>query len=323
MTILYRVASLIALLWLVPAAPCMAQDYPSRPVKMIVPFGAGGPTDIFTRLLAEELRKSLKEPFVMENRPGAGTIIGTDAAAKSPPDGYTLLMISATQTTTETLVPNKPFKLLRDFVPVASLLNSELVMVVHPSVPVNTVKEFIALAKSKSGALNYASSGVGSNYHMSVELFKNLTGTDILHVPYKGSSGARNDIISGQIEMMFDSVPSMAPMIHAGRVKALGTTGKVRSAILPDVPTLSEAGVPGYEATIWIGVMVPAGTPQPIVTLLNTEINKILARPDVREAWEKQGATPMIMKPEEFGVYVQSEIDKWAKVIKANNIKPE
>jgi tripartite-type tricarboxylate transporter receptor subunit TctC len=323
MMILYRVASLIALLWLVPAAPCMAQDYPSRPVKMIVPFGAGGPTDIFTRLLAEELRKSLKEPFVMENRPGAGTIIGTDAAAKSPPDGYTLLMISATQTTTETLVPNKPYKLLRDFVPVASLLNSELVMVVPASVPVNTVKEFIALAKSKPGALNYASSGVGSNYHMAGELFKNLTGTDILHVPYKGSSGARNDIISGQIEMMFDSLPSMAPIIQAGRVKALGTTGKARSAILPDVPTLSEAGVPGYEATIWIGLMVPTGTPQPIVTLLSTEINKILARPDVREAWEKQGATPMIMKPEEFGVYVQSEIDKWAKVIKANNIKPE
>ena len=320
MTILHRVLPLItlAVLWLVPAALCTAQDYPSRPVKMIIPFGAGGPTDIFTRLLAEELRKSLKEPFVMENRPGAGTIIGTDAAAKSPPDGYTLLMISATQTTTETLVPNKPFKLMRDFVPVASLLNSELVMVVPPSVPVNTVKEFIALAKSKPGALNYASSGVGSNYHMAGELFKNLTGTDILHVPYKGSSGARNDIVSGQIEM-----PSMAPIIQAGRVKALGTTGKVRSAILPDVPTLSEAGVPGYEATIWIGLMVPTGTPQPIVTLLSTEINKILARPDVKEAWEKQGATPMIMKPEEFGVYIQSEIDKWAKLIKANNIKPE
>jgi tripartite-type tricarboxylate transporter receptor subunit TctC len=325
MTILHRALPLIALaaLWLVPAPPCTAQDYPSRTVKVIVPFGAGGPTDIFTRLLAEELRKSLKESFVMENRPGAGTIIGTDAAAKSPPDGYTLLMISATQTTTETLVPNKPYKLLRDFVPVASLLNSELVMVVPPSVPVNTVKEFIALAKSKPGALNYASSGVGSNYHMAGELFKNLTGTDILHVPYKGSSGARNDIISGQIEMMFDSLPSMAPIIRSGRVKALGTSGKVRSTILPDVPTLSEAGVPGYEATIWIGLMVPTGTPQPIVTLLSTEINKILARPDVREAWEKQGATPMIMKPEEFGVYVQSEIDKWAKVIKANNIKPE
>ena len=325
MTTVQRVSSLVALAMLsfAAAAPCTAQEYPSHPIKMIVPFGAGGPTDIFTRLLAEELRKALKEPFVMENRPGAGTIIGTEAAAKSPPDGYTLLMISATQTTIETLVPNKSYKLLRDFVPVASLLNSELVMVVHPSVPVNTVEEFIALAKSKPGALNYASSGVGSNYHMAGELFKNLTGTDILHVPYKGSSGARNDIISGQIEMMFDSVPSMAPMIQAGRVKALATTGKMRSAILPDIPTLSEAGVPGYEATIWIGVMAPAGTPQSIVTLLNTEINKILARTDVVEAWRKQGATAMSMTPEQFGGYVQSEIDKWARVIKANGIKPE
>ncbi len=325
MTIVQRVLSLLAstIMILAAAAPSTAQDYPFHPIKMIVPFGAGGPTDIFTRLLAEELRKALKQPFVLENRPGAGTIIGTEAAAKSPPDGYTVLMISATQTTTETLVPSKPYKLLRDFVPVASLLNSELVMVVHPSVPVNTVKDFIALAKSKPGALNYASSGVGSNYHMAGELFKNLTGTDILHVPYKGSSGARNDIISGQIEMMFDSVPSMAPMIQAGRVKALGTTGKMRSAILPDVPTLSEAGVPGYEATIWIGVMAPAGTPQAIVTLLNTEINKILARADVVEAWTKQGATAMSMTPEQFGDYVQSEIDKWARVINANGIKPE
>jgi tripartite-type tricarboxylate transporter receptor subunit TctC len=320
-----RISSLVVAaalsLFLAPAS--VAQDYPSRPIKMIVPFGAGGPTDIFTRLLAEELRKALGEPLVMENRPGAGTIIGTDAAAKSPPDGYTLLMMSATQTTTETLVPNKSYKLLRDFVPVASLLNSELVMVVHPSVPANTVEEFIALAKAKPGALNYASSGVGSNYHMAGELFKTLTGTNIQHVPYKGSTGARNDIISGQIEMMFDSVPSMAPMIQAGRVKALGTTGKVRAAILPDVPTLSEAGVPGYEATIWIGLMAPAGTPQPIVTRLNSEINKILARADVRQQWEKQGATAMAMSPEEFGAYVQSEIDKWAKVIKANGIKPE
>ncbi len=288
-----------------------------------MPFGAGGPTDVFTRAIAEDLRKSLNQPFVMENRPGAGTIIGSDAAAKSPSDGYTLLMMSATQTTTETLVPNKPFKLMRDFVPVASLLSSELVMVVHPSVPVNTLQEFIALARSKPGALNYASSGVGSNYHMAGELFKNLTGTNILHVPYKGSAGARNDIISGQIEMMFDSVPTMAQMIQAGRVKALGTSGRVRSAILPDVPTLSEAGVPGYEATLWVGVMAPAGTPRPIVELLNAEINKILARPDVRESWEKQGATPVSMKPDEFGAYVQSEIEKWAKVINANGIRPE
>jgi tripartite-type tricarboxylate transporter receptor subunit TctC len=312
----------LALLAILPSWPGQAQDYPSRPVKMIVPFGAGGPTDIFTRALGEELHKALKQPFVLENRPGAGTIIGSEAAAKSPPDGYTLLMISATQTTTETLVPNKSFKLLRDFVPVASVMSSELVMVVHPTVPVNNVQEFIALAKAKPGKLNYASSGVGSNYHMAGELFKNVTGTDILHVPYKGSTGARNDIISGQIEMMFDSVPSMAQMIHAGRVKALATTGKQRSAILPEVPTLIESGVP-HEATIWLGVMAPAGTPQSIVDLLNTEINKILVRPDVRESWEKLGAVPVVMKPDEFGRYVQSEIDKWGKVIAASGIKPE
>ena len=240
------VLAVLALAATAAATSSLAQDYPSRPVKVIVPFGAGGPTDVFTRAISDELRKSLGQPFVMENRPGAGTIIGSDAAAKSPPDGYTLLMVSATQTTTETLVPSKPFKLMRDFVSIAGLINSELVMVVHPSVPANNVREFIALAKSKPGALNYASSGVGSNYHMAGELFKHLTGTNIVHVPYKGSAGARNDIISGQVEMMFDSIPTMAPMIQAGRVRALGTSGKARSAILPDVPTLSEAGIPGY-----------------------------------------------------------------------------
>jgi tripartite-type tricarboxylate transporter receptor subunit TctC len=302
--------------------PAAAQDYPSHPVRVIMPFGAGGPTDVFTRLIADELSKSLKQPFVMENRPGAGTIIGTDAAAKSPPDGYTLLMMSATQTTTETLVPNKPFKLMRDFVPVASVMNSELVMVVHPSVGVKTVQEFVALAKAKPGTLNYASSGIGSNYHMAGELFKILTGTNIMHVPYKGSTQARNDIISGQIQMMFDSVPTMAQMIQVGRVNALGTTGKVRSPILPDVPTLTESGIP-HQATIWLGVMAPAGTPQPIVDLLNTEINKIITRPEVKEAWEKLGAVPVAMKPTEFGAFVQSEIDRWAKVIKTNDIKVE
>jgi tripartite-type tricarboxylate transporter receptor subunit TctC len=313
----------LAALFLPLGASSMAQDYPSRPVKIIVPFGAGGPTDVFTRAIADELRKSLGQPFVMENRPGAGTVIGSEAAAKSPPDGYTLLMVSATQTTTETLVPNKSFKLMQDFVPVASLLNSELVMVVHPSVPARTVQEFIALAKSKPGALNYASSGVGSNYHMAGELFKTLTGTNILHVPYKGSAGARNDIISGQVEMMFDSVPTMAQMAQIGRVRPLGTTGRQRSPILPDVPTLDEAGVKGYEATLWVGVMAPAGTPRAIVDLLSREINHILARADVKEAWEKQGATPMLMTSDEFGAHVQSEIEKWAKIIKANAIAPE
>jgi len=319
----WRLTSIV-LLSAALAAPALAQqDYPNRTVRMIIPFGAGGPTDIFTRAITEELRKSLHQSFVMENRPGAGTIIGSAEAAKSPPDGYTLLMMSATQTTTETLVPAKPFKLMRDFVPVASLLTSELVMVVHPSVKARTLKEFIALAKANPGKLNYASSGIGSNYHMAGELFKNLTGTDIQHIPYRGSAGARNDIIAGQVHMMFDGISSVVQMINTGMLVPLGTSGRVRSPLLPDVPTLDEAGLKGYEATMWVGVMAPAGTPQGIVDKLNTEINKILARPDVQESWEKLGAHTLSMKPNEFGAYVQSEIDKWAKIIDANNIKAE
>ena len=320
MTMRCRVLSLIMLAAL--ALPAAAQDYPNRTIRMIVPFGAGGPTDVFTRALGEELRKSLGQPIVLENRPGAGTIIGTTEAAKSAPDGYTLLMISATQTTVETLNPNKPYRLLRDFVPVASLMNSELVLVVPQRSPVNTLKDLVALAKQKPGTLNYGSSGPGSNYHMAGELVKNLAGLDIVHIPYKGSTGARADIISGQIDMMFDSVPTMAATIEDGRVKALGTSGKVRSPILPNVPTIAEAGIPEYNATIWIGVMVPAGTPKPIVELLNREINKILARPDIKEAWGKLGADPMIMTRAQYKALVEGEVDKWAKLIKANNITP-
>ena len=325
MTLWWRalVPSVLAIAALLGALPSRAQDYPSRTIRFIVPFGAGGPTDVFTRAIAEELRKELNQPYMLDNRPGAGTIIGTAEAARAAPDGYTLLMVSATQTTVETLSPNKPYKLMRDFVPVASLMNSELVMVVHPSVPANNLAEFIALAKAKPGTLNYASSGIGSNYHMAAELVKNVAGIDIVHVPYKGSTGARNDIMAGQVDMMFDSVPTMAPMIETGRVKPLGTSGRVRSSALPNVPTLAEAGIPGYEATIWLGVMAPAGTPQAIVDRLNTEIGKILARPDIAAAWRAQGANPMIMKPDAFGGYMQSEIERWAKVIKANGIKSD
>jgi tripartite-type tricarboxylate transporter receptor subunit TctC len=315
---LLRVALIMAALF--AASPGLAQDYPNRLIRIVVPFGAGGPTDVFTRSLGEELRKSLGQAIVMENRPGAGTIIGTTEVARSAPDGYTLLMISATQTTVETLNSNKPYRLTRDFVPVAALMNSELVLVVPERSPVNSVKELIALAKANPGKLNYGSSGPGSNYHMAGELIKSLAGLDITHVPYKGSTGARADIISGQIDMMFDSVPTAAPTIEAGRLKALGTSGKARSAVLPNVPTIAEAGIPGYDATIWIGVMAPAGTPQPIVELLNREINKILLRPDIREAWKRQGANTMIMSPQQFGAYIESEIERWGKLIKANNI---
>jgi tripartite-type tricarboxylate transporter receptor subunit TctC len=315
-----RLLSLLAVAIAATAAPASAQDYPNRTIRFIVPFGAGGPTDVFTRALGEELRKALGQPIVMENRPGAGTIIGTTEVARAAPDGYTLLMISATQTTVETLNPNKSYRLMRDFVPVASLMNSELVLVVPERSPVNSLKELVALAKAKPGTLNYGSSGPGSNYHMAGELIKNLAGIDIVHIPYKGSTGARGDIISGQIDMMFDSVPTMAPTIEDRRVKALGTSGKVRSPILPNVPTIAEAGIPEYNATIWIGVMAPAGTPKGIVDLLNREINKVLQRPDIAESWRRQGANTMVMKPEEFGSYIESEIERWGKLIKANNI---
>jgi tripartite-type tricarboxylate transporter receptor subunit TctC len=324
MAILQRTASLLVLTAALTFAayPATAEDYPSRTVKIIVPFGAGGPTDVYTRAIAEELRKSLHQIFVMENRPGAGTTIGTDAVAKAPPDGYTLLMISGTQTVNETLYSKKPYQLMRDLVPIAPLIDTDLVLVVPASLPVKTVPELLALARAKPGTLNYGSSGPGSNYHMAGELLKNLTGIDIVHVPYKGSTGARNDILSGQIQMLFDSVPTMAPLIKGGLVRPLATSGKTRSSILPDVPTLDEAGVPGFRATLWVGFMAPAGTPQPIVDLLNREITKILSRPDIKAAWGEQGAIAITMTQPEFKAFMESEIAKWAKIIKANNIPP-
>jgi tripartite-type tricarboxylate transporter receptor subunit TctC len=304
------------------APPCKADDYPSRPVRIIVPFGAGGPTDVFTRAIAEELRKALHQTFVMENKPGAGTTIGTDYVAKATPDGYTLLMVSGTQTVNETLYTMKPYHLMHDLVPIAPLIDSDLVLVVHPSVPAKSVKELLALARAKPGTLNFGSSGPGSNYHMAAELLKHLTGINIVHVPYKGSTGMRTDILSGQIQMLFDSVPTMAPLIKAGKVRALGTSGVHRSPILPDVPTIAEAGVPGFQATLWVGIMAPAGTPQPIVDKLNAEITKIVSRPDIKAAWQKQGAEPVTMTQPQFKDFMDAQIAKWADVIKANDIKP-
>jgi len=304
------------------ASPVKTDDYPSRSVKVIVPFGAGGPTDVYARAIAEELRKSLHQPFVIENRPGAGTTIGTDTVAKSPPDGYTLLMVSGTQTVNETLYAHKPYQLMRDLVPVAPLIDTDLVLVVHPSVPAKNLSELLALARAKPGTINFGSSGPGSNYHMAGELLKNLAGIDIVHVPYKGSTGVRNDILGGQVQMLFDSVPTMAPMIKAGLVRALGTSGETRSLILPEVPTIAEAGVPGFNATLWVGFMAPAATPQPIVDKLNHEITRILARPDIKESWEKTGATPIVMTQQDFTAFMNSQVAKWADVIRANQIQP-
>ncbi|HTM71662.1 MAG TPA: tripartite tricarboxylate transporter substrate binding protein [Pseudolabrys sp.] len=316
------VALLVVAGVIISTSAAIADDYPSRPVKVIVPFGAGGPTDVYTRAIAEELRRALHQPFIMENRPGAGTTIGTDVVAKSQPDGYTLLMVSGTQTVNETLYVHKPYQLMRDLVPVAPLIDSDLVLVVHPSVSAKTVGELLALARAKPGTLNYGSSGPGSNYHMAGELLKNLTGIDIVHVPYKGSTGARNDILSGQIQILFDSVPTMAPQIKAGMVRALGTSGKTRSPILPDVPTMTEAGVSGFNATLWVGFMAPASTPKPIVDKLHDEITKILRRPDIKQAWEKTGATPIVMTQPEFKSFMDSQVAKWAEVIKTNHIAP-
>ena len=304
------------------ALPLNADDYPSHPVRIIVPFGAGGPTDVYTRAIAEELRKSLNQAFVEENKPGAGTTIGTDFVAKAAPDGYTLLMVSGTQTVNETLYTHKPYELMRDLVPIAPLIDSDLVLVVHPSVPAKNLNELLALARARPGTLNYGSSGPGSNYHMAGELLKHLTGVDIVHVPYKGSTGMRTDILSGQIQILFDSVPTMAPMIRAGKVRALGTSGLTRSAILPDVPTIAEAGVPGFQATLWVGFMAPAGTPEPIVEKLNREITKVVTRPDIKVAWEKTGATPVSMTQSNFKKFMDAQISKWADVIKANRITP-
>jgi tripartite-type tricarboxylate transporter receptor subunit TctC len=302
-------------------SPSSAEDYPSRPVRIIVPFGAGGPADVTARLVGNTLQETLGQPFVVENRTGAGGVIGTETAAKAPPDGYTLLMMSNTQTANESLVPadQRKYELMRDLLPIAPVNYSDLVIVVHPSVQAKTLAEFIALAKSQPGKLNYASSGQGTPYHMAGELFKSMAGIDVVHVPYRNSGDARTGVISGQVQMMIDAVTTMAPNINAGQVRALATTGTKRSAVLSDVPTASEAGVGGYEATIWLGLMAPAGTPKPIIDKLNAAINTFVKKPEIVELWNKQGAVPMSMTREEFDKFLRGDIAKWAEVVKKLN----
>ena len=300
-----------------------AQTYPSKAVRIIVPFAAGGPADIYARYLGQRLQEPLGQSFVIDNRPGAGSIIGTELVAKSPADGYTLLLMSNTHTINESLIPKKPFALMKDFAPVAPINYSDLVLVVHPSVPAKSVKELVAIAKAKPRGLNYASSGNGTPYHLAGELFKSMASVDIIHVPYKGSSEARTGVMSGQVELMFDAITTMTPIIKGGRVRALGTTGLKRSAVLPDVPTVSEAGIKDYEATIWLGVMVPTGTPKAVIDRLNAEIVKVANRADVKKTWNEQGAEPMSMNAAEFEKYLNDDIAKWAKVVKASGARPD
>ena len=305
------------------AAEAAAQTYPTKTVRIIVPFAAGGPADIYARFLAQRMQEAMGQPFVVDNRPGAGSIIGTDLVAKAPADGYTLLTMSNTHTVNESLVPKKPFTLMKDFVPVAPINYSDLLMVVHPSLPVKSVKELIQLAKAKPRGLNYASSGTGTPYHMAGELFKALAGIDVVHVPHKGSAEARTSVVSGQVEIMTDAITTMAPIARAGRVRALATTGKQRSDVMPETPTIAEAGVPGYEATIWLGIMAPAGTPKNAVDRLNAEITKITSRADVKKTWLEQGAVPLTMSVSEFDQYLKSDIAKWAKIVKISGARPD
>jgi len=316
-------AGLAALAGLSAGAGALAQDYPTRPVRIIVPFAAGGPADVYARFIGQRLQESLGQSFVVDNRPGGGSIIGTDAVAKSPPDGYTLLLMSNTHTVNESLIPNKPFQLMRDFTPIAPINASDLLLVTKASLPVKSLPELIKLAKSRPGGLSYASSGPGTPYHMAGELFKAMAGLHIVHIPYKGSSGARTDVIGGQVDLMFDAITTMADHARAGKVKALATTGRTRSAVMPDVPTVSESGVKGYEATIWLGLLAPKGTPAAIVDKLNAEVSRIVGQAEVRKAWEAQGAVPMVMSVAQFGSYLHDDIAKWARIVKISGAKAE
>ncbi len=300
-----------------------AQAWPNKPIKIIVPFAPGGSADVFGRVVAQRLQEAFGQNFIIDNRPGAGSVIGTDAVAKSPADGYTLLLMSNTHTVNESLIPTKPFQLMRDFVAIAPINYSDLVLVGRAGLPANTLAELIRQAKAKPGALSYASSGPGTPYHMAGELFKAMAGVSMVHIPYRGSSGARTDVLGGQVDLMFDAIPTMAEHIRSGKVKAYGTTGKARSPVMPDVPTVAEGGVPGYEAVIWLGLMAPRGTPPAIVNRLNAEIGKIVAAPDVVKAWAVQGATPMTMSVAEFTRYLNQDITKWARIVKISGAKPD
>ena len=316
---MFRAVLAAALLAL--ATQSWSQAYPSRAVRIVVPFAVGGPADIYGRFIAARLAESLGHPFVIENRPGGGAVVGSDAVAKSAPDGYTLLVMSNTHTVNETLIPKKPYDLMRDLAPISGINYSDLLMVVHPSVPANNLREFIALAKASPGRLNYASSGPGTPYHMAGELFKYMAGVDIVHVPHKGSDQARASVLGHQVDMMFDAITTMAAQGRAGRVRILASSGKARSAITPDVPTVSEAGVPGYDAVIWLGIMAPAGTPRPLLEKLNAEIVKVLNAPEVKENWGKQGAVPMGMSIAEFDRFLREDIAKWGKLVKDTGMK--
>ena len=314
------IAALAILAGLMPAQAA-EDDYPNRPVKIIVPFAPGGSTDVVARILAEKLAVELKQSFIVDNRPGASGNIGADAVAKSPADGYTLLMgTTGVLSINGHLYKNLAYDPEKDFAPVSYTSLITNILVVNPDVPARTVPELIRLAKSKPGALTFASSGAGSSTHLSGELFKSMTGIDILHVPYRGSSQALIDLIGGQVTMLFDNAPSAIPFIQQGKLRALAVTSTKRLPNLPDIPTIEESGVKGYESLSWSGILAPAATPRPIINKLNAAIERILAMDDVKQRFATLGVEPVGGTPEAFARHVRAESDKWGKVIKAANI---
>jgi tripartite-type tricarboxylate transporter receptor subunit TctC len=312
----------LLVLFAIACAPLAAnaQDYPNRSVAIVVPISPGGPGDLTARFVAEGLQKELGQPFVVENKPGANGVLAAVAARNLAPDGYSLLQISSSHTANESLLPKRGYELMRDFEPVASLNFTEMVLMVKNDLPVKSVKELIALAKSKPGALNYASSGNGSAYHLAAEQFKHLAGVNIVHVPYKAAGTARSDLIGGHVDLMFDALPAALELVRAGKVRAIATTAKKRSAVLPDVPTVGEI-LPGYESTIFIGLMAPKGTPQPVLAKLHDAINKVLSTPESQDFWRKQGAQPLIMSRDEFAKFLDDDIAQLGRIVKQSGAK--
>lgn len=311
---------------LAPAGAAQAQTqaaWPVRPVRILVPFGAGGSADIYARFLAERLTEALGQPFMVENRPGGGAVIGTEAAAKSAPDGHTLLMMSNTHTANETLLPNRPYRLMRDLSAAAAVNVAHHVLVVNAALPVQDVAGLVALAKARPGSLDYASSGPGTPYHIAGEVFRAMAGIEVQHIPFRGSGEARTAVIGNQVPMMFDAIPTMLPHIASGRVRALATTGPRRDPLLPEVPTVAESGLPGYEASIWLGLMVPAGTPATIVTALNAAVNRILNAPDTATAMAQQGAQPTPMEVAAFDAFLRRDIETQGEAVRLAKIEPQ
>ena len=307
-----------------PFAPhvARAQVYPTRPVRLIVPLAPGGATDIVARLMGQWLSERLGQPFIIENRPGAGGNIGTDTVVKARPDGYTILMASTTNAINATLYDKLSFNFIRDIAPVATISRNTLVMVVHPSLPAKTVPEFIAYAKANPRNLNMASPGNGSPNHVSGELFKMMTGVDMVHVPYRSGGPALTDLLGGQVQVMFPATVSSIEYIRDGRLRALAVTTATRSDMLPDIPTVAEF-VPNYEASNWFGMCAPNATPAEIVEKLNKEINAALAAHKIKARLADLGSVPLALSPADFGKLIAEETEKWAKVIRAANIKPE